>query len=166
MPVRVHLSYRAIPSPRFGVEPGARRGIMNSTRRCKKVAVLFLLAVTAFTSATVVYFSPSLTTHPSSLSQLLGRGNRLYGDQLANTPRDRGAETIRSRPTSGNAADNRTGSIECAPLTGCGGVDDAPITWKQGQVTELRPRISKSCEKLALNVPQEKTRVRLPCVLG
>lgn len=44
----------------------------------------------------------------------------------------------------------------------CSRVDTRAITsWKTGQVTELKPRINKNCEKLALNVPQEQTRVRL-----
>lgn len=46
--------------------------------------------------------------------------------------------------------------------SGCAKVNTRElITWKRGQVTELSPKISKSCEKLALNVPQEKAGVRL-----
>ena len=125
--------------------------------RCGRIAVAAVVAVT-FTIGLVIYLSPSLTRLswiPSSSTQFLRRENH-----LSREPHVGSTELpIRSTCDGCNAAENRSTDRKTG---GCAGVDTrAIITWKRGLVTELRPTITKSCEKLALNVPQAKARVSL-----
>lgn len=115
--------------------------------RFRKIAVLvFVLTCLAIF---VAYFSPrrpGIAREENRVASVV---------QDVNDPGFNGAvSTVGSR--------GHTGCIGCARSEKCGGVDTGAITsWKTGQVTELKPRIRKNCEKLALNVPQEKARVRL-----
>lgn len=78
-----------------------------------------------------------------------------------------------SRPTSTNAAfvpkrrSRETDKLSELPPARtksgvCGEVNTSAIrSWRMGVVTRVRPQITKSCEKLALDVTQEKAKVRL-----
>ena len=122
----------------------------------RKLAVLAAVAVTFTTIA--IYLSPSLP----DLVQIPSDSARFQRneDRVSRQPY-RETHELLTRSACGGCNTSENQNIE-VKTGGCGGVHTREIiTWKRGLVTELRPKITTSCERLALNVPQAKARVRL-----
>ena len=121
--------------------------------RCgKRAALVFILTCVAV--LVITYLSPCSRPRISyekndKKTNVATRVQYVNGPGFSST-----VDTVGSR--------GRTDRIGYAHSVHCRRVDTRAITsWKTGQVTDLKPRINKNCEKLALNVPQERTRVRL-----
>lgn len=132
------------------------RGFM-ATWRGRRLAHVFILTCVTILVITYLYIYPVLSGRSRlSYDQRHGRETKLAtgvqdvgGPDLNST-----VDVVRNR--------SRTDRIRPSYSVQCDGVDTRSIvSWKTGQVTELKPKISKNCEKLALKVPQEEAKVKL-----
>ena len=150
--------------------------------------VFAMLAIVHFSPANTRPRSSETNKHLSQgLRRINGYGDPETDSELQDTTtkttplvngRYRGTETGRSEVISADNSSGTPAAVNNCTLAAvgegsyahaalrklcvCNEMNTRAIrSWAQGVVTALRPRIAKSCEKLALNSAQEKARIRL-----
>ena len=93
----------------------------------------------------------------ATLAFVVSRGNRSHPVSATRSLADEESEEDRRHDGAGGGKDEDSSRSEV-----CAAVKTRDIvSWRRGLVTELQPRVAKSCERLKLGVPQEQAGVRL-----